>query len=155
MKAGPDPTLRVALATLGLVLAAAAGTAVALAAEMQLSPRVGDIVAFNPGGALPLDLHTTVSARRVESGRCTLDTGFLSARAGSLIVEETRQAGGLVRAHWAGGPTAAGAADCGDDAELLLRPRAVEQLAVAAGGFGVADKRIAFASLFPQSHGMR
>ncbi len=157
MKAGPDHTLRVALATLatlGLVVAAVAGTAAGLAAEMRLSPRPGDIVAFDPGRAVPLDLHTAVSARRVRGGRCTLDTGFLAARAGSLIVEQTRQPDGLARAHWAGGPTAAGAADCGDDAELLLRPRAIEQLAMAAGGFGVTGKRIAFASLFRHPNGM-
>lgn len=157
MKAGPDHKLRAALAAfamLGLVVATVAGTAAALATEMQLSPRLGDIVAFDPGWPAALDLHAVVSARRVRGGSCTLDTGFLSARAGSLIVEEARRADGVVRAHWAGGPTAAGAADCGHDAELLLRPGAIDQLAVAAGGFGVADKRIAFASLFGHPNGM-
>ena len=69
-------------------------------------------------------------------------------------MEQARRADGLLRAHWAGGPTAAGAADCGRNAELLLRPSAIEQLAVAAGGFGVADKRMAFAAMFRSPNGM-
>jgi hypothetical protein len=156
MKAGPDHTLHAALAALamlGLIVATVAGTAAGLVTQLHLSPRVGDIVAFDPGQPVALDLHAAVSARRVRGGSCTLDTGFLSARTGSLIVEQANRPDGLERVHWAGGPTAAGAASCGRDAELLLRPSAIEQLAVAAGGFGVADKRMALASMFHAPNG--
>ena len=71
MKAGPDHTLHAALAALvmlGLVVATVAGTAAGLVTEMQLSPRLGDIVAFDPGQPVALDLHAVVSARRVRGG---------------------------------------------------------------------------------------
>ena len=145
MKAGPGHTLRAALAALGmvgLVVATVAGTAAGLASEMRLSPGLGDIVAFDPGQPGALNVRAVVGARRVGGRSCVLDTTFLSARTGSLIVEGRDRADGLVRAHWAGGPTAAGSASCGRNAELLLRPGAIDNLAVAAGGFGVGTNKL-------------
>lgn len=143
-----DHTFRVAVAAvvlLGLVVAAVARTTAGRVTEMAwLSPQLGDIVAFDPGPSLFPDLATVVDARLVQGGRCALDTEVLAAHGGSLVVVAKPADGLLIRAHWTGGPTAPGAADCGRDSELLLRPGAVRRLALAAGGFGVADKTPAF-----------
>ncbi|MDE2006641.1 MAG: hypothetical protein KGI51_08760 [Rhodospirillales bacterium] len=106
-------------------------------------PGVGDIISFGeprPVLAPRVDFAVT-RLTRAGAARCRLDSAMLARAGGSLIVEAAapdRMAG--YRVHWAGGPTSAGAADCGRDVELLVGPTALGSLATAAGGFGVGQR---------------
>ncbi len=145
----PLPSLR-HLAVLSLaVFLGALVTAMATAEVSRVPPAIGDIVAFRAGVAVPAPsrgriLATTVERPGVPTRACGLEPAIMADQGGSLVVEEARSVHGTVYiAHWAGGPTASGDADCGHSADLVLEDMAIIFLAQAAGGFGVDQQRLA------------
>lgn len=112
-------------------------------AANRWGPGVGDIINF--GGPRPtLAPRVRFAVDRLTPGgteRCRLDLAMLARAGGSLIVETAApgQRDGY-RVHWAGGPTSAGAADCGREANLVISGSALGSLATAAGGFGVGHR---------------
>lgn len=139
--ASPTPLWAFGL-VLALGVAMVSMVRLALAAN-QWGPNVGDIIDF--GGPRPaLAPRVRFAAGRLEptgAARCRLDSAMLARAGGSLIVESAApgQPQGY-RVHWAGGPTSAGAGDCGRQAELVVSGTALGSLATAAGGFGVTHR---------------
>lgn len=107
-------------------------------------PSLGDIVSFS-NVSPDRQPSLVLSAARPSTSKvsfCALDTDVMAASGGSLFVEgRSRTPAGGFRVHWAGGPTSAGAADCGSSSELLLSARQLEELAALAGGFGASRIR--------------
>jgi hypothetical protein len=136
----PVVTLFVLLTLLGLVLGAGSFDLLELATNAR--PALGDIIVFGADRPLARDVAGQVAAQHVgdqEFGQagCMLDVGIMRRSGGSLIVEE-RAPGptARVRVHWSGLRTSADADNCGAAADLLLRPREVNALALGAGGYG-------------------
>jgi hypothetical protein len=72
-----------------------------------------------------------------------LDLQKLANGGGSLVVEALADAERMVyRLHWAGTATAA-TGGCGTVADLLINSDDMDNLAAAAGGFGVDHKTLA------------
>ncbi len=127
-----------------VVLFATVGAVVMLALGHELAatePSLGDIVSFSsvsPNRNPPLVLSAVrpgANDRRI----CALDTDVMAASGGSLFVEgQSRAPAKGFRVHWAGGPTSAGADDCGANSELVLSAHQLQELAAAAGGFGAS-----------------
>lgn len=101
-----------------------------------LMPRVGDVLAFDPGDGTR---GVEVKIRAMLIGRpersCTLDPDVMLTSGGSLVIEAialtpTR----TFRAHWAGGRTSVDGQDCGRIADLRLNQADVTALTIAAGG---------------------
>ena len=135
-------------AIFGCSLAAlvAVGTALAMVRTAdQPTARIGDIVAFNQ--PMPANSGAEVVVLRLEDAqptRCVLDPAVLTGAGGSLVVEEQDwQDGRSYRVHWAGDRTAAGAENCGAAADLSINESDLNNLAIAAGGYGVTNKTIA------------
>jgi len=133
----PAALLAVVVALVGL-----AGAVKIAQTAVDLGPAVGDIVQFDPKGYLPVDVHTQVTATRADATGCVLDLEAIHRYGGSLIVEQRYpgNADRRYRVHWAGRQSAAGAADCGRDADLMLDDSNLDLLAMAAGGWGVGHK---------------
>ena len=129
-------------ATSSLIFAAAMAVAgasgVAGTAEQAASfgPRVGDIIAFEPGHRNGFDSDARILVNRSGRPACVLNAAMLREFGGSLIME-LRRPDRLYRAHWAGPRTSEEATDCGRDADLLMSASDIGALASAAGGFGV------------------
>jgi hypothetical protein len=106
---------------------------------VAFGPNVGDIVQFDPRTYMPVDAQTEIVATRPDAGTCTLDVATIHANGGSIIVEQRYRAGDNSHylVHWAGKRTAAGAGDCGEQANLKLDDANLDMLAMAAGGWGV------------------
>jgi hypothetical protein len=115
----------------------------AIAAMTNLTPNVGDIVAFAVTSNQPTEDATRLIVRRPDRYGCVLDLGVLHRSGGSLIVEsQVTEAAGSFRVHWAGGRTSADAANCGDQADLVLDGRELDMLAFSAGGYGAGQKHL-------------
>ena len=63
----------------------------------------------------------------------------MAAGGGSLVVES--RAKDDYRVHWAGTRTSRGSGDCGAARDLLISRADLDQVAFAAGGFGVGGMR--------------
>ncbi|HVC62851.1 MAG TPA: hypothetical protein VND19_21115 [Acetobacteraceae bacterium] len=135
----PAALLAVVVALVGL-----AGAVKIARTAVALGPAVGDIVQFDPGSFLPVDIHSQVRATRVNATRCVLDLAAIHRSGGSLVVERRYPGHGDPRfqVHWAGRRSANGAADCGHEAELMLNNANLDLLAMAAGGWGVGHKHL-------------
>ena len=134
---------------LGSMIGAALFTAVLAvsavrAAEVaeQFGPAIGDIVDFHPGTTISADRtdRLGVHIADAENNACLIDIAELAEGGGSLVVESRAQ--DIYRVHWAGDRTSKGSADCGATRDLLIRRSELDQLAFAAGGFGVAESRV-------------
>ena len=141
----PAALLAVVVALVGL-----AGAVKIARTAVNLEPGVGDILQFDPGGYLPLDLHTQIAAARTDASGCVLDIDAVHRNGGSLVVEQRYLGDGnpRYRVHWAGPGSADGAADCGRDADLTLDGTNLDLLAMAAGGWGVGHKHVAVSDLW-------
>jgi hypothetical protein len=64
-------------------------------------------------------------------------------RSGGSLVVESQADGGGYHMHWAGVRTSADAADCGTDADLIVRRQVLDVLATYAGGYGADPDRMA------------
>jgi len=147
MRAQDDETtglLPAALLAVVVALVGLAGAVKIARTAVDLGPAVGDIMRFDPQGYVPVDLHTQVTATRTDARGCVLDLEALHRNGGSLVVEQRSpiDANPRFRVHWAGSRSAAGAADCGRDAELMLNDENLDLLAMAAGGWGVEHKHV-------------
>ena len=134
--------MRPALAATASVMAVAfvVNAVVALACS---TPRVGDVVAFVPSATEPSDDSTRLVAHRKGRSDCILDLGVLRRSGGSLVIDTQLDgdAGGF-GVHWAGPRTSDDPRNCGGDVDLVLRPRDLDVLALAAGGWGVGGQRL-------------
>jgi hypothetical protein len=146
---GPDGVVSVAFGV-GLALAFFVFSGIALTQGLKsIEPRIGDIVVFvgkqQLVGAPQADIRAFVAERHESPNRqrtCILHPQAMVADGGSLVIEAMDPDGTLpYRVHWAGGPTAFGRSNCGDDADLLLSSTDIAALAIAAGGFGVGEGR--------------
>jgi hypothetical protein len=135
------------LAAMAIMITGCLGTFLVLQLD-EFRPRVGDIVAFNPGSqdndvwqaTIPA---TVVSAIGSAVAECGLDPKVMAERGGSLVVEGLQDQPLQYRVHWAGSLTTAKAVgNCGDSADLLVTRTNLQRLANAAGGFGVGDKGV-------------
>ena len=131
---------------LAALILTAGGLFGAMMAEIEsMRPTPGDIVSFTGGQTVPPGFTTTTTAQREEGGSCVLDPRVIAMDGGSLVVEGT-QAGRRLLVHWAGRRSSA-EADCGHSASLVLPEDALDNLAAAAGGYGVTHKALALASM--------
>ena len=128
----------VVCATFGAIAVRAVGEEV-----RALGPGLGDIVSFAgvPGEPDPALVLNVARAGAPGGASCTLDSAVMAQSGGSLFVEATGAAKGILRVHWAGGPTNRGPADCGPSADLLLSVDQLRQLASTVGGFGPPGSR--------------
>jgi hypothetical protein len=145
MRTGQKLTPEILGSMVGAALLAAVLTVGAVrAADMAeaFGPGVGDIVDFPPGTAVPSDQTDRIGVHLAEAaeGACVLDIAALAESGGSLVVESRSKAS--YRVHWAGGRTSKGSADCGAAQDLVISRPDLDQLASAAGGFGVAASRV-------------
>ena len=102
--------------------------------------QTGDIIVF-PATRAPSAGTTSFAARRAitDTMSCTLDVQTMQKSGGSLVVETSRFAPGLIfQVHWAGERTSSDRDDCGRSADLLLNSNQISALIFAAGGTGVA-----------------
>jgi len=85
-----------------------------------------------------------IGVRRADSPLgCTLDLSTLRHTGGSLVIEsEAMQTADAFHVHWAGEYTATDAGDCGGSANLIVKAEDLNMLALSAGGYGVAEKRL-------------
>ncbi len=115
-----------------------------IAATTKAAPASGDIVSFLPTSVIPAGDDVRIAVRRAGGQPdCILDLGSLRHTGGSLVVEsEATPAADTFRVHWAGERTTTDADDCGGNATLILRARDLDMLALSAGGYGIADKRL-------------
>jgi hypothetical protein len=142
----------VILGMIVLGLAGMVGTIGLLREVGEFGPKVGDIIAFDPLETLSRDTQTKVTATWA-SGRpgitCILDVTAMHAGGGSVVIEARQpHAIGAYRVHWAGARSNDDVDGCGSSADLLLNLEDVEVLALAAGGYGVSDRRLAANTLW-------
>ena len=127
----------------GVVLTAVLLTGLMRAAEQAdaRGPVPGDIIAFAPGSPLGDDVDTRLAAAIAAPGRvaCLLEAKDIATSGGSLIVEA--RDGPAYHVHWAGERSSGGSADCGRARDLLVTRADLEELALAAGGFGAVTKQ--------------
>jgi hypothetical protein len=143
---GKGDTLKaIALASLIATVLASSVALVAAARTLDLGPRVGDILVFKRGMQLPVDWEFTATDNSGEQHRvCTLKPTVMASDGGSLVVEQQSEDKGVYRAHWAGGHTDVGPADCGTAADLTLGRLDLQLLSNAVGGPGVERHLFAF-----------
>lgn len=118
-----------------------------IAATTKTAPGSGDIVSFQPTSVIPAggDIRIAVGRAGGQSG-CTLDLGTLRHTGGSLVIESAvTPAANAFQVHWAGTRTTTDADDCGGNATLIVGARDLNMLALSAGGYGVAEKRLPIA----------
>jgi hypothetical protein len=113
-----------------------------ITAITKAAPQSGDIISFQTG-MTDQAAGARILVRRVADGdECMLDLGLLRQAGGSFVVEsESAPAAEAFTVQWAGRQTA-DVDDCGDSASLIVAAADLDQIAVAAGGYGVADKRL-------------
>jgi hypothetical protein len=142
----------VILGMIVLCLAGTAGTIGLLRQVGELGPAVGDIISFDPLEKLSRDMQTKVTAKRAgeqAGGACVLDISAMHASGGSVVIEARQpQTNSGYRVHWAGAHSSDDPTACGASADLLLNQEDVEMLALAAGGYGVASRKLAANSLW-------
>ncbi len=130
--------LVVTLATLGFTCAIKLAQSAA-----EFGPQVGDVLSFEPMHRISQDPPPRVTVTRDGQGECVLDFAVIRRSGGSLVIESlTPRPGRVYGAHWAGPRSSADGGDCGQSAALTLTDDNLEVLALAAGGYGVADKRL-------------
>jgi hypothetical protein len=123
----------------GLIASLLAGgvAMVATATTLDLGPKVGDILVFRSGARVPADWEFAVIRSDPAAPSCSLRPDVMASHGGSLVVEERFAKPRSYRVHWAGGPTGAGAADCGESADLMVPGTDLQLLSNAVGGPGV------------------
>lgn len=133
-------------ATAGMV---AAGAVNLVSAAAMNTAKVGDIIAFGPSQVIPPDVETRVVVHRPDQFGCVLDLNSIRQTGGSLVIEaQLSSEGNSFRLHWAGERTALDSGDCGRSADLIVDHADLDNLVLAAGGYGVAHKQV---RLFPTS----
>jgi hypothetical protein len=140
---GMETSLTTAILTLaaGALLTVVTGLWIMLELE-QFGPAVGGIIVFRPDTAaserwsVRAALAEPAAGVARDLGYCVLSPAAMARLGGSLVVEARRMSRPPeYRVHWAGGPTAAGAGDCGTAADLVLERTELMRLANVAGGF--------------------
>ena len=133
----PTPQLGILLA---LIMGATILGMVRMAQQANAwGPSVGDIVSFahvRPAFSPRVAFDVTRLGPAGGKATCRVDSRVMRKTGGSLVVEAIQPTGAYV-ARWVGGATSAGARNCGESAELLLKATDVAALATSAGGFGV------------------
>jgi hypothetical protein len=134
----------VGTALIACVLAALLASSVAVvsaAREIDIAPKIGDILVFRVGAQVPTEWEfAAVTAADQDPVSCNLRPDVMVSAGGSLVVEERFENKRLYRVHWAGQHTGNGASDCGDTADLLISRSDLQLLINAVGGTGVQHK---------------
>ncbi len=142
----------VILSMVVLALAGTVGTIGLLRQVGELGPKVGDIVSFDPRETISRDVQAKIAATRAgdrAGAACALNVSAMHAGGGSVVIEARQpQTSRGYRVHWAGAHGSDDPAGCGASADLLLNQEDIETLAMAAGGYGVAARRLAANSLW-------
>jgi hypothetical protein len=119
----------------------ASGVAMATAVRnVDMNPKVGDILVYRAGTHLATDWDFTAAIADRPETSCVLKPDTMARSGGSLVVEERLLATQMYRVHWAGVQTSIGGADCGSSAELLVALPDLQLLSNAVGGPGVEHK---------------
>jgi hypothetical protein len=149
MQASGGDSSGVSSIILGMAVVALAGMigAISLLRQVgELGPDVGDIISFEPLDTLSRDTRARITALPANGQRgvaCVLDVRTMHAGGGSMVIEARQlQTQTGYRVHWAGVRSSDDSANCGPSADLLLSLQDVEILAMAAGGYGVAAKKL-------------
>lgn len=131
-------------ALLGATTAVIAASLVNLVSATAMdSAKVGDIIAFEPSRDTPPEVEARVVVHRLDQFGCVLDLNTIRQTGGSLIVEARLFGeGDSFKLHWAGERTTADSGDCGQSADLILDHADLDNLALAAGGYGIAHKQV-------------
>lgn len=127
-------------ALLACVIAGLLASSVAVASvvkNIDISPRVGDILVFHPNDHMATDWQMTAAFSAQPDASCVLNPALMASGGGSLVVEERLRKPARYRVHWAGVPTSAGAANCGRSADLIVPLLDLQVLSNAVGGPGV------------------
>src|SRR4051794_8732471 len=154
MQANGGNSSGVSSVILGMVVMALAGmvgTVGLLRQVGEIGPEVGDIVSFDPLEAQSRDARARIAATAADRPgvACVLDVRAMHAAGGSVVIEARQpQVPAGYRVHWAGARSSDDATDCGGSADLLLDREDVEILAMAAGGYGVAAKKLSAGTLW-------
>lgn len=105
--------------------------------------KVGDIIAFEPSHDIPPDVEARVAVHRLAQFGCVLDLNTIRHTGGSLVIEARLSGeGDSFRLHWAGERTTTDSGDCGQNADLIVDHADLDNLALAAGGYGTAREQI-------------
>jgi hypothetical protein len=144
MRANNSKTSGVGSVLLGVVaiaLAGMVGTIGLINQVGELSPKVGDIVSFDPMDSMSRDMQALLPAMLADDRpgvACVLDVRTIHANGGSVIIEAREpRADFAYRVHWAGPRSSNDGSNCGSSADLLVNLEDIEVLAMAAGGYGV------------------
>ena len=144
MNSDEDTGSSVLMVIAGIAMMAVMAVSAAMAAVRQANDpmaHIGDIIAFNRQVDILPPRNVTARLATPAGGTCTLDLQKLANGGGSLVVEALADAEQMIyRLHWAG-PAASG--NCGSVADLLIGADDMDNLAAAAGGFGVDHKTLA------------
>ncbi|HTW71125.1 MAG TPA: hypothetical protein VME47_14640, partial [Acetobacteraceae bacterium] len=137
--------LSAALLAAVVSLAGLAGAVKIAQTAVAFGPAVGDVIRFDPNSRMPVDESTQIDAKQSNARGCVLDMDTIHRSGGSLVIEERLPgAADTPRyvVHWAGSRTAAGAHNCGRQADLMLDDSNLDVLAMAAGGWGASHKHV-------------
>ena len=122
---------------------AAAGVVNLMSAAAMANAKVGDIIAFEPSHDMPSDVETRIVVHRPDQFGCVLDLNTIRLAGGSLVIEaQLSSEGNSFRLHWAGERTASDGGDCGQSADLIVDHADLDNLVLAAGGFGIARRQV-------------
>ncbi len=96
----------VLLGVVAIALAGMVGTIGLINQVGELSPKVGDIVSFDPTDSISRDMHALLPAMPADDRpgvACALDVRTIHANGGSLIIEAREPRTDFAyRVHWAG-----------------------------------------------------
>jgi hypothetical protein len=130
-------------ALFGCLLGALLASSVAVVTEVRtidIGPKVGDILVFQPGAQVAADWEFAADTRDGQARRCILTPNIMMAGGGSLVVEQRRPGTRMFEVHWAGRQTNAAGSDCGSSADLVIAGQDLQLLGNAVGGAGVTHK---------------
>jgi len=114
-------------------------TATLTSSLSQVTPKVGDIVAFASGDLPGDETKIRIAVHRPGQSGCVLDLDTIRQTGGSLVVEARllRPVPGF-RLHWAGERTSSESDNCGNSADLFVGKGDLGSIAAAAGGYGLS-----------------
>jgi hypothetical protein len=143
MRTNYDRMVRLlAPAVFGAAAVFVAAGAATLISFVRSGAAVGDLIVFEPNAGPVADTEPRLVVHRPDQFGCVLDLNTIRQSGGSLIIEARLSGDGQnYRLHWAGERTTADSGDCGHSADLIVDHSDLDNLAVAAGGFGLGHKR--------------
>ncbi len=112
------------------------------------TPRIGDVMTIHTVPSKQQHIGQKLFVLTTDKLRCTLDIDILLRSGGSFILEQAAGADGQYQLHWAGGPTARDATNCGDSADIIVDGEQLHTLQAAAARSAQGEMRIRVFSPF-------